>query len=562
MQEILRRENMRRKVLVVDDEQINRDILGLIVGQNYDVIYATNGIEAMDAVRENEDFLSLIMLDLLMPQMDGYSVLRELQKSPKTKKIPVIVLTSEKSAEVESLRLGAADFISKPYEAPEVILARVDRSIGLAESYEMLDRTKHDDLTGLYTKDFFKEYCDQHDKFFPDMDMDCIAVNINKFHLINEMYGRAYGDRVLFTVAELLSELADDCLGLACRSTADTFLLYLPHQEDHTAILADYAETARRMLPEVPLSVRVGVYERADKQLELEHRFDRANTACNKLRNSHQSSLGFYSKDLNEKELYNERLMNEMDTALATKQFCVFYQPKYRVSGEKPELASAEALIRWRHPLLGMISPGQFIPLFEENGMVRKADQFVWRETAAQIARWKEKYNRAIPVSVNVSRVDIYDPELENELINIVKENGLEPGDLLLEITESAYTDNSDQIIETVERLRSYGFKIEMDDFGSGYSSLNMLADLPIDALKMDMRFVKNICTKEKGLRLMQLIIDIAKNLDATVIAEGVEEKGQFELLRDAGCDVIQGYYFSRPLPPEEFEVLIEKEEA
>lgn len=552
---------MRRKVLVVDDEEINRNILGHIVGQKYDVLYAENGMEAMAAVKENEGFVSLIMLDLLMPKMDGYSVLSELQGSEKTKKIPVIVLTSEKSAEVKSLRLGAADFISKPYEAPEVILARVDRSISLAESYEVLSRTKYDDLTGLYTKDFFNEYCDQHDKFFPDMDMDCAVVNINKFHLINEMYGREYGNRVLFTIAELLRELAMDYKGLACRSTADTFLLYLPHCDDYRVLFSECSDMAHRLLPEAPLSVRVGIYEHADKQLENDHRFDRANTACNKLRSSHQSSLGFYSKELNEKELYNERLMNEMDTALAAKQFCVFYQPKYRVSGEKPVLASAEALIRWRHPQLGMISPGQFIPLFEENGMVRKADQFVWKETAAQIAMWKQKYGRAIPVSVNVSRVDIYDPELENELKNIVAENGLEPGDLLLEITESAYTDNSDQIIETVERLRAYGFKIEMDDFGSGYSSLNMLADLPIDALKMDMRFVRNICTKEKGLKLMQLIIDIAKNLDATVIAEGVEEKGQYELLRDAGCDVIQGYYFSKPLPPEEFEALIEKEE-
>ena len=207
-----------------------------------------------------------------------------------------------------------------------------------------------------------------------------------------------------------------------------------------------------------------------------------------------------------------------------------------------------------------MVSPGQFISLFEENGLIQKLDQFVWNEAAAQIKLWKDKYGIGIPVSVNVSRVDIFNAHLVGILESITRQNGLKNPDLLLEITESAYTDDSDQIIETVNTLRNIGFRIEMDDFGSGYSSLNMLTALPIDALKLDMKFIRYICEKPKSARLVGIMIDIARLLEVPVIAEGVETKEQMELLKKLGCDIIQGYYFSKPLPPEEFGALIEKE--
>jgi EAL domain-containing protein (putative c-di-GMP-specific phosphodiesterase class I) len=239
----------------------------------------------------------------------------------------------------------------------------------------------------------------------------------------------------------------------------------------------------------------------------------------------------------------------------------VCFQPKYKITGAVPTLTSAEALIRWQHPTLGMISPGTFIPLFEENGLIHKLDHYVWDETAANIRAWKDKYGTSVPVSVNVSRMDIYDPNLEQELLGIVHAHNLTTSDLLLEVTESAYTDNSKQIIRTVEALRADGFRVEMDDFGSGYSSLNMLSDLPIDALKLDMGFVRNICVNEKDMKMVNLMIDIAKYLEVSVIAEGVETEEQYLRLRNAGCDIIQGYYFSKPLFPDDFEKLIVNKE-
>ena len=190
-------QNIRRKVLVVDDEMINRRLLGQIVSCDYDVLYAENGVRAMELIEANSKTLSLIMLDLLMPEMDGYEVLARLQKLGLINRIPVIVLTSEKPAEVKSLKIGAADFISKPYDMPEVILARVHRSIELAESYMVLNKTEHDSLTGLYSREFFMQYCDRRDSFKPDDATDAVVININKFRIINEFYGRTFGDYVL-----------------------------------------------------------------------------------------------------------------------------------------------------------------------------------------------------------------------------------------------------------------------------------------------------------------------------------------------------------------------------
>ena len=189
-----------------------------------------------------------------------------------------------------------------------------------------------------------------------------------------------------------------------------------------------------------------------------------------------------------------------------------------------------------------------------------KLDHFVWQEAASQVRRWREAYNITIPVSVNLSRIDIYNPKLEENFIKLIETCGLSTRDIMLEVTESAYTDNSDQIIQVVESLRSRGFFIEMDDFGSGYSSLNMLSELPIDALKLDMKFIKNIATNPKALHMVELMMDIADFLKVSVVAEEVETEEQCRLLKDLKCKFIQGFYFSKPLLPEEFKLLIEKE--
>ena len=553
--------SLRRKILVVDDELINREVLGNIINSDYDVLFAADGDEALKIIRKEEQTLSLIMLDLIMPHIDGYEVLRSMQNSPNLKRIPVIVLTADKSAEIKSLELGAADFISKPYDMPEVILARVRRLIQLAESYAMLNRTEFDALTGLYNIEFFWEYCSRYDIFFPHVQTDCIVININKFHILNELHGREYGDMILKTISSFLQNTVAKKDGFACRRSDDTFYVYIPHQPDYEQMISDLESYIQSAAGNARISLRIGIYTRTDHSEPINSGFENANTACSRGRSSYKTVITKYDNALHEKELYNERLLQETDKALQEKQFRVCFQPKYKITGAVPTLTSAEALIRWQHPTLGMISPGTFIPLFEENGLIHKLDHYVWDETAANIRAWKDKYGTSVPVSVNVSRMDIYDPNLEQELLGIVHAHNLTTSDLLLEVTESAYTDNSKQIIRTVEALRADGFRVEMDDFGSGYSSLNMLSDLPIDALKLDMGVVRNICVNEKDMKMVNLMIDIAKYLEVSVIAEGVETEEQYLRLRNAGCDIIQGYYFSKPLFPDDFEKLLVNKE-
>jgi EAL domain-containing protein (putative c-di-GMP-specific phosphodiesterase class I) len=221
--------------------------------------------------------------------------------------------------------------------------------------------------------------------------------------------------------------------------------------------------------------------------------------------------------------------------------------------------------VRWDHPELGIISPGLFIPLLEDNGLILELDRFVWRKTAERIRVWKDRQGFSVPVSVNVSRIDMLTPNLKSVFSEILKEYRLSTKDLILEITESAYTGDSDQVIATAMDLRGMGmgFRIEMDDFGTGYSSLGMLSKLPIDALKLDMSFIRSAFRETRDMRMIELIIDIADYLHVPVVAEGVETEEQYLALKELGCDMAQGYYFSKPVPPESFEhFLRERAEA
>ncbi|MBR2806354.1 MAG: EAL domain-containing protein [Oscillospiraceae bacterium] len=556
--------NGKRMILVADDEIINREILGEILRNDYDVIFAEDGRETLEKVRDNKDILSLVILDILMPGMSGLEVLKSLKEDEELSNIPVIVATSEKKTEVESLQLGATDFIPKPYPEVDVILARVLRTIELFEDRDIIQSTERDVLTGLYNKEYFYRYAEQFDQHHKNMDMDAVVVDINHFRMINERYGRAYGDDVLCRIGDQVRDIVKDSGGIVCRMEADTFLVYCPHREDYQDIL-DRASVNLQDdgTGENRVRLRMGVYYNVDKSIDMERRFDRAKMAADQVKDNFTKTIGVYDIDLHNRQIYAEQLIEDFPTAIAEKQFQVYYQPKFDIRPDTPMLASAEALVRWIHPTLGMINPGIFIPLFEENGLVQKLDRYVWNETAAQINKWKAEYGYSIPVSVNVSRVDMYEPKLADMLIEILSEHGLTCKDLLLEVTESAYTQDSKQIIETVENLRNLGFQIEMDDFGTGYSSLNMISNLPIDALKLDMQFIRSAFSEGGNTHMVEVIISIADYLSVPVIAEGVETEEQLRALRILGCDIVQGYFFSKPVPAKEFEpFILQKKEA
>ena len=548
----------RRRILVVEDEFVNQEILKSLIGEAYDVVPAYTGAEAMELVRTQHETLSLILLDLNLPDIQGLELLRRIREDAAFSRLPVIVMTADREAEVESLTLGAIDFIPKPYPQQKVILARVRRTIELSEDRDILRWTERDHLTGLYNKEFFYRYAAQLDAYHKDAPTDAILLNINHFRTLNDRYGKSYGDEVLKCVAESMLEIVKETGGIVCRSEADTFLIYCPHCGDYDAMLAK----AGVSMPGgggsgSRVRMRMGVYANVDKTLDVERRFDRAKMAADTVRGNYARSIGLFDNTLRETELRSEQLIEDFPAALRERQFLVFFQPKFDVRRNEPMLSSAEALVRWRHPKLGMISPDVFIPLFENNGLIQALDQYVWADAAAHIRAWKERLGVALPVSVNVSRVDLLDPSLVDKLQRIVSDNGLSYGELLLEITESAYTADAEQIIQKVHQLRRLGFRIEMDDFGSGYSSLSMLSSLPIDALKLDMQFIRNAFRQHKDTRLLEAMIRLAESFEVPTIAEGVETEEQLLALKAMGCDIVQGYYFSRPLPPGEFEAFL-----
>ncbi len=548
---------LKRYILIVEDEKINQAILGKALEEGHEILFASDGIEALEQIKTHREDLALVMMDLQMPKMNGMEVLRVMKEQEELRGIPVIVMTADETAEVECLKLGAYDFIPKPYPSAEIIQARVDRCIELSEKRNIIQSTERESLTNLFNPEFFLRYVRMYDQHYMDMPMDAIVLDINRFHMINERYGKQYGDSVLARIGKQVRQISREVGGMACRRGADTFQIYCPHRDDYGMILKKVSEgLAEGDVSENRVRLRMGVYSQVDKSLQIERRFDYAKIAANSVRNGYRNAIGIYDNEMHEAELHKARLLEDFKPSLENYRFKVYFQPKYDIRPDKPVLSSAEALVRWDHPELGMISPGLFIPLLEDNGLILDLDQFVWRESAARIRDWKNRFGYAVPVSVNVSRIDMLTPDLKSIFKEILDEYDLQPEDLMLEITESAYTGDSDQVISTAKELRGMGmgFRIEMDDFGTGYSSLGMLSHLPIDALKLDMSFVRSAFGEKRDVRMIELIIDIADYLHVPVVAEGVETEEQYLVLKAMGCDMVQGYYFSKPVPPEAFD--------
>ncbi len=544
----------KRKILIVEDEFVNREILKNILKDDYEIFEAEDGETAVGLLESKKSDLSLILLDLFLPKMSGLELLNIIQANPELNNIPVIVLTSDKELEVRCFQYGASDFISKPYPDSNIIKARVNRVVELFEDRQTIKSTERDALTRLYTKEYFYKYVADEDKHNPNINMDAIAVGIRSFNTIKERFGSSFSDSLLIRFSKRIKKLMPSIFGMVCRFEADTFIIYSRHVDDYEGLLKElsiviFVDKEKK----TPIKVQMGIYQNVDKNIDIDVRFDRAKTALNKIRDSVVKNYFIFDDKLKEKELFEEELIESFQTAIDEKQFVVFYQPKFNIQGDTPELVSAEALVRWKHPQKGLISPGIFIPLFEEKGLIQQLDLYVWKEAASQMRKWQEKYHKHVPVSVNVSRIDLFDPTLVETLLDIVKENGLEAKDLLLEITESACTSDVNTIIEKTSALREVGFKIEIDDFGTGYSSLSMINKLPFDALKIDMIFIRNAFSSENDNKMIKIIIDIASYLKVPTIAEGVESKEQVAVLKELGCEIIQGYYFSKPVPNEEF---------
>ena len=547
-----------KRILVVEDNELNREMLVEILADEYTTLEAENGQQALDILHSTREYISLILLDVMMPVMDGYTFLDIIKKDDRLSLIPVIVMTqsSSEDAEVTALAHGATDFVPKPYR-PKVILHRIASIIHLQETAAMINQFQYDRLTRLYSKEFFFQKAHEILARNPDKEYNIVCSNIVNFKLYNDTFGIPAGDRLLRNFAAGLTEsLGGE--GISCRYSADRFAC-LQERGRETAQCTIFSRMRKSSVAETLRNVEVkwGIYEIVDRNLPMEYMCDRAMLAADSIKGRYNRSIAVYDDTLRRKLLREQSITSCMESALADNQFTVYFQPKYRVSDSR--LCGAEALVRWIHPEWGFMSPGEFIPLFEKNGFISKLDQFVWERTCQMLRQWQDKGYPPLPVSVNVSRADIYQPDLADCLQNLTKKYGVDPKLLHLEITESAYTENSKQIITAVDQLRARGFIVEMDDFGSGYSSLNMLSQLRLDVLKLDMQFIRNETSQNSNRGIMRLMVEMAHRMNLSVVAEGVETRLQLDRLQEIGCDYVQGYLFSKPLPQEDFDALLSR---
>lgn len=544
-----------RTILVVDDQHINRKILVKILLSKYNVIEAENGKIALDILDGNSN-ISAVILDVMMPVMDGYEVLKTMRSSTKLADIPVIVSTHEDGdlSEIKALELGASDFVNKPYN-PDVLLIRLKNLIQMNEARAAVNILEKDTLTGLLSKEGFYHRVelilrDKREQYA------IIAGDVERFKIVNDTLGEEKADMLLRYIADCLREKFSVHDSVLSRNYADQFLIFTKYFDGLDKVLKDIVKSVKSFIKTDKIFMNFAIYNVGEEDISIRSMCDRAVLAAGTIKGEYNKNVCFYDDELRARMIREQLITNIMNDALNNNEFQVYYQPKFDANTE--HIAGAEALVRWISPDYGFMSPGDFIPLFEKNGFITQLDMYVWESVCKYIKKIRDKHKgECIPISVNVSRKDIYNKDLPEHFTNLIKKYDLEPKYLHLEITETAYTDNPYQLIEAVEKLKSIGFVIEMDDFGSGYSSLNMLSELPINVLKLDMKFIQNEQAHNRSSNIISSVINLAKWMNLLVVAEGVETKEQLDYLRNLNCNLIQGYYFAKPMPAEEFERLL-----
>lgn len=421
------------------------------------------------------------------------------------------------------------------------------------EAAQKLYNARHDQLTGLFNRDYLYEYTRELLERNPEEPYLIIGAEVSDLKVINDLYGNAFGDRALKKCADwlrgnshLIRESAFGRLG------GDSFGVCIPEKQ-FSLDQMEYAlsnltvidgETKYRML------LHVGIYRVTERDIDVSLMYDRAVLALEGIKDDYHYHTAWYDPSMRDKAVRNRQISEELATALKDGQIRPWLQP---IIDREGKVAGAEALVRWIHPEEGIRPPSSFIPVFEKNGMIAEVDRCIWRKSCEILAGWKRE-GKELFLSVNISPRDFHLLDVPAELTQLVREYGIEAGKLRLEITESVMMADADVQMQILRNLRASGFIIEMDDFGSGYSSLNLLREMPVDVLKIDMVFLQQASQNTRAEAILENVIGLSSRLDMISLTEGVETKEQYDSLMEMGCRMFQGYYFARPMPVEEFD--------
>lgn len=417
----------------------------------------------------------------------------------------------------------------------------------------------HDVLTGLFNKQTFIEKVEERLAADKDTEYVIIVSDVKEFKIINDVYGTEAGDRVLKKIAATMTQYSGK-EDISCRL-----------QNDQFAILKTKAEFERvhnhKVEKDIYLAIddyidyqvitHFGVYFITDRDVPVSVMLDRAFMAVASIKNDYSTRMAVYDDTLRDTRIWEKSISNALSDAIKDHQIVPYLQPQVN---DKGKMEGAEALVRWNHPTEGFLTPNRFIPVFEKNGMIAEVDKYMWEEACKILSKWKGEH-KGLSISVNISPKDFYFMDVYSVIMGFVEKYDIEPSSLHLEITESFAITDFDKKMAVINKFREKGFIVEMDDFGSGYSSLNLLQDMPIDVLKIDMMFLRRSEEEEKARIILKTITEMAANLGIPSVAEGVETEEQLEMLREMGCTLYQGYYFSKPVSLEEFENKIKENE-
>lgn len=424
------------------------------------------------------------------------------------------------------------------------------------EIFSSIDR-----LTKIPNRNTFVEKTQSIIESNPDIKFAIVRFDIESFKIINQLFGTAEGDSILKFIAVKLQEIIEPIKnGTYCRITSDLFAFSIPYEsEELLNSIIDTLVAAVKMYPlNFDITLSFGIYIAENSEYSVRHMLDRAGVAQKATKNNYKSHVSYFDEALREQEEIEITIVSEMKRALENGEFKIYLQPK--VDMRTGEIIGSEALVRWVHPEKGLISPRSFIPIFENNGFITELDYYIFATVSKQLDKWRSEGIPILPVSVNVSRADLYDPNLFPNIVKIVDTYNIPHEFIEFELTESSFISDNHKLVELTYNLQKGGFHVLMDDFGSGYSSLNSLKDIKVDVLKIDINFLPTSTSDERAGKILTSVVSMANALDLNVVVEGVETRDQADFLISIGAYEAQGYYFFRPMPVEEYEAVLKKQ--